>query len=282
MKFKNNTLYLTCQDHLVSSEQFTLMHNPDYDLLLTQPQPAANKIGRYYQSASYISHTDAKKNLMDRVYQMVKKKMLSKKIKLIEKEHPEKGSLLDIGAGTGDFLKTAEQNKWTVKGVEPNAKARKIAQEKGLSILSDSSALKEELFDVISMWHVLEHVPDLEKQIETLDKHLKKNGTLYIAVPNYKSYDARNYGKFWAAYDVPRHLWHFSQTSIKKIFLEKGFCLEALLPLKYDAYYVSLLSESHKGKSNPIRAFFTGFISNWKARQTKEYSSLIYVLKRSE
>src|SRR5699024_4600730 len=136
-------------------------------------------------------------------------------------------------------------------------------------------------FDVISMWHVLEHVPDLEKQLNELDRLLKKNGVLFIAVPNFKSYDAEHYQEFWAAYDVPRHLWHFSKTSISKIFDEFGFEIVATHPLKFDSYYVSLLSEKHKtGKSNFVKAFWTGFRSNSKAKRTNQYSSMIYVLKR--
>ena len=138
-----------------------------------------------------------------------------------------------------------------------------------------------EEYDVITMWHVLEHVENLQEYIQQLKDLLKENGTLLIAVPNYKSYDANYYKEFWAAYDVPRHLWHFSQASISKLFSVENISVVKTLPMKFDSYYVSLLSEKYKnGKMNPIKAFLVGFTSNRKSKQTKEYSSLIYVLKK--
>lgn len=281
MATNNLQHYLTCTDHLVSGEKFELLHDPEMDWLVTSPQPPVEKLPEYYQSEDYISHTDSKKSIVDRIYQVVKSIMLKRKTRLLESYFPQKGNLLDIGAGTGDFLNAAKKSGWEIHGVEPNEKAREIAQEKNIALYKNTGNFHQEQFDVITMWHVFEHVPDLEKQILELDRLLKKDGILIIAVPNFKSHDAKHYREFWAAYDVPRHLWHFSKTSVEKLFGEFGFELVKTLPLKFDSYYVSLLSERHKtGKSNFIKAFQRGFLSNQKAKSSGEYSSHIYVLKR--
>lgn len=146
----------------------------------------------------------------------------------------------------------------------------------------DLSFFKEQKFDVITLWHVLEHVENLESFIQSLKEHLKENGRLVIAVPNYKSFDAKYYGAFWAAFDVPRHLWHFSQTSIQQLFSKVSLNVIRVLPMKFDAFYVSLLSEKYKnGKMNIFKSFWIGFQSNRKAKKTSEYSSLIYILKNN-
>jgi 2-polyprenyl-3-methyl-5-hydroxy-6-metoxy-1,4-benzoquinol methylase len=194
---------------------------------------------------------------------------------------PEK-NILDIGAGTGDFLKVCKVNLWNVFGIEPDMEARNIAAKKGVLLHKDVSHFTDKKFEIITLWHVLEHVENLEEYISTLEKLLSKNGTLIIAVPNYKSYDAKYYSKFWAAFDVPRHLWHFSETSISKLFAPVNLTVEKTLPMKFDAYYISLLSEKYKyGSMKPISALFRGFVSNIKAIKSKQYSSLIYVLKKS-
>ena len=246
-------------------------------------------LAAYYESEEYISHTDANKSLFDKVYQNVKNYTIRQKLNLINSFRTEEKNLLDIGCGTGDFLHFCQQNNWKVTGVEPNKNARDLAIEK-LDLDNSISESVEVLmkdqskrFDVITMWHVLEHVPNLEAYISYLKKLLKPNGRLIIAVPNYKSYDAKYYGKFWAAFDVPRHLWHFSQKSIQLLFLKFDMELENTLPMKFDSYYVSLLSEKYKsGSSNPLKAFYIGFLSNWKASSSTEYSSLIYILKNKK
>lgn len=283
MNFNFTTLrpLLTCKDHMVSGENFDLLHNSEYDLLVTSPKPTAEKLSEYYKSDDYISHTDSKKTLFDKVYQLVKSIMLKKKIGLLENYFPQKGRVLDIGAGTGDFLKAAKNSGWETHGAEPNKKARELARQKEIILNEHTESFPDSNFDAITMWHVLEHVPDLEKQLQEIDRLLKKDGTIFVAVPNFKSFDAEHYQEFWAAYDVPRHLWHFSKTSISKLFKKVNFELEEIVPLKFDAYYVSLLSEKHKtGKSNFAKAFWIGFRSNQKAKRTNAYSSLIYVLKR--
>lgn len=272
------------KDYSVSGEEFQLVFDEVLELYKTEPQPSLSKLGSYYESEDYISHTDAKRNLFEKIYHWVRSYMLSKKIKLVE-QHTKSDTkkLLDIGCGTGDFLAIAQKRHWEISGVEPDVQARKIASEKTTTKIETNEYLSQipnESFDAITMWHVLEHVPNLSEQIQTLKRLLKPNGTIFIAVPNFKSHDAKHYKEFWAAYDVPRHLWHFSQKSIKLLFAKENMKVVKILPMKFDAYYVSLLSEKHKnGKMNPIKGFYRGFLSNLKAKSSSEYSSLIYVIQ---
>ena len=273
--------FLNCIDHTVSKESYEVMINKEYEMLVTSPVPI--DLENYYKSEDYISHTDSKKSLFDRVYQTVRTYTLNKKVSLLNSFNTEEKTVLDIGAGTGDFLLACEKSGWNVIGIEPNKDARNIALKKEIKLhqeLKDVSNLK---FDVITLWHVLEHVPNLKEYLSQIKKLLKPNGVLVIAVPNYKSYDAIYYKEFWAAFDVPRHLWHFSQNSISKLFKKESLIVFKTLPMKFDSYYVSLLSEKYKnGKMNPFKALWIGFKSNRLAKRTKEYSSLIYMLKEAK
>ncbi|MET3028780.1 class I SAM-dependent methyltransferase [Flavobacterium sp. UW10123] len=280
MNVLNKKHFLTVKDHSVSKEIFDLYYDEELDMLITSPQPELQNLGKYYESEDYISHTDNKRSLFEKAYHFVKNIALKNKLNLINSQQPQKGKLLDIGAGTGDFLLTAKNDGWETIGVEPSDRAKNIAKEKGISFVEEISAIESNSLDVITMWHVLEHVPNLEHQIQELKRLLKPTGTLIVAVPNYKSFDAGHYETFWAAYDVPIHFWHFSKKSIQLLFERVDMKLEKILPMKFDSFYVSLLSEKYKtGKMNYIKAFFVGLKSNWKAKSSKEYSSHIYVLK---
>lgn len=281
----NGELYLKCKDYSISGEEFELRYDKELDMLKTYPVPELLKLGEYYESVDYISHTDSKKTIIDRVYQIVKNYAISNKVKLISSycvKNRSETKLLDIGCGTGDFLLSCKNANFDVVGVEPNEKARELAESKlNGYVLTDLSDLKDYKFDVITMWHVLEHVPNLDEYLEKLKFFLKDKGTLIVAVPNYKSFDAKYYGKFWAAYDVPRHLSHFSRASIDRIFFQVGMYVKKELPMKFDAFYVSLLSEKYKNSFLQIfRAFSIGVASNFKAITSREYSSLIYVIKK--
>lgn len=254
-------------------------------MLETHPQPSLEELSKYYDSDDYISHTGAKRNLLEQVYHIVKSIALKRKLKLINKVSNGGKQLLDVGCGTGDFLKISQQNSWSVTGIEPNAKARSMAWEKVGDLIFDEThiiKLEKKSFDVITLWHVLEHLPNINDQIKNLNALLKPNGTLIIAVPNFKSHDAIYYREFWAAYDAPRHLWHFSKNSISKLVSLEHLSVVEIIPMKFDAFYVSLLSEKYKsGKMNVMKAFKTGWRSNQLAKTSKEYSSLIYVIKKS-
>jgi 2-polyprenyl-3-methyl-5-hydroxy-6-metoxy-1,4-benzoquinol methylase len=283
---KDNRIYLKVKDHSVSGEVFELRYNSELDMLETFPHPPENKLSEYYKSEDYISHTDSKRNLFELVYQVVRSISLKRKLKIINSFNTSSKDLLDIGCGTGDFLQTAQKEGWHVTGIEPNEGARRIANTKVKNKIYNSEHLgsfKENSFDVITLWHVLEHLPYLDNHIKRFREYLKPNGFVVVAVPNFKSFDAQFYKSFWAGYDVPRHLWHFSKQSIQRLFEIHGFDLVKVLPLRFDAYYVSLLSEKYRsGFMNPIRAFRIGFKSNLKARSTKQYSSQIYILKLKE
>lgn len=280
MDVLNKKHFLKVKDHSVSKEIFDLYYDENLDMLITSPQPDLENLGRYYESEDYISHTDNKRSVFEKAYHFVKSIALKNKLNLINSEQSQKGKILDIGAGTGDFLLTAKNDGWNVIGIEPSDRAKNSAKQKGISFVEETSELENNSFDVITMWHVLEHVPNLELQIQELKRLLKPTGTLIVAVPNFKSYDAKHYGEFWAAFDVPIHFWHFSKKAIQSLFEKVEMKLEKVLPMKFDSFYVSLLSEKYKtGKMNFITAFFVGLKSNLKASSTKEYSSHIYVLK---
>ncbi|MCP5064813.1 MAG: class I SAM-dependent methyltransferase [Ignavibacteriae bacterium] len=280
-----DNIYISVKDYSVSSEEFQLLINKEFGYLETSPQPSAEKLPEYYKSEDYISHTDTKRNLFEKVYHVIRNISLKRKLKLINSFQSEDKNLLDVGCGTGDFLHIAQQNNWTVSGVEPNEEARQIANSKtknSVYNIEQISQFSKHSFDVISLWHVLEHLPNFKQQVTILKSLLKENGTLVIAVPNYKSYDAKYYKNFWAAFDVPRHLWHFSKGSISKLFSKENMKVVEMYPMKFDSFYVSLLSEKYKsGWMNIFNAFRIGLSSNIKAKRSGEYSSLIYVIKNS-
>ncbi|MDG1715047.1 class I SAM-dependent methyltransferase [Lacinutrix sp.] len=278
--------YIKVKDHSVSGEEFQLIVNNEYGYLETTPQPLVEKLPEYYKSENYISHTNAKRNLFEKTYHVIRNMALKRKLKLINSFSSEEKNLLDIGCGTGAFLKTAKDDGWEVFGIEPNEKARDIANkscEGSVFNIEKLEVFKAQSFDVITLWHVLEHLPNLHAQVLILKTLLKPNGTLVIAVPNYKSYDAKYYKNFWAAYDVPRHLWHFSRESILRLFKTVEMKVVNTLPMVFDAFYVSLLSEKYKNSLlKIIPAFFIGWLSNSKAKRSGEFSSLIYVIKNDK
>jgi len=273
--------HISCKDYTVSKESFSIVRDENSELLVTSPRPDDDDLGAYYESEDYISHSDSKKSVFDRIYQLVRNYTLRKKIKLINSFHISNKTILDLGAGTGDFLLACQKNGWEVEGVEPSDKARDVAEEKlNQKFKKEVSEISNRKYDVITMWHVLEHVPNLNEYVIQLKGLLKENGRLIVAVPNHKSFDAEYYGTFWAAYDVPRHLWHFSQSAIAQLFLKENLEVLKILPMKFDAFYVSLLSEKYRnGRMNPFKSFYIGMRSNLKAKRTKEYSSLIYIIK---
>ena len=276
----SNKIYLETTDHLVSKEKFRLEYLTETDMLVTQPIP--ENLINYYESNNYISHTDEAKTLLEKVYQTVKKIALKRKRELINKYDNTSKTILDIGCGTGEFLITARKNNWNTVGVEINDEARNKSSKKNITTYKFIEEVKSSQFNIITLWHVLEHLKDLNGTITKISSLLDTEGTLIIAVPNYKSYDANYYKEYWAAYDTPRHLWHFSQRSISTIFENHNLKVVRTLPMYFDSYYVSLLSEKYKtGKSNYLKAFYRGILSNLKAKRTGEYSSLIYVLQKA-
>lgn len=273
--------FLTTRDYAFSQEQFELWHDPQLDMLVTKPVP--NDLSAYYESQAYISHTDASASLFEKLYQAVKGFNLRLKVRLLRHYNNHNKKVLDIGAGTGDFLVECKRKHWNVFGIEPNQRARERAKTKGIELMPDWNAAPIQNYGIITLWHVLEHFKDLDLEIQKLIYALDDNGTLIVAVPNYKSYDAHRYKEYWAAYDVPRHISHFSRTSIQRLFARYGMEIVATKPMVFDAFYVALLSERYRsGKSNFLRAFSIALISNIKALRTKEFSSIIFCLKKKQ
>ncbi len=270
--------HLKVKDHFLSGELFNLLHDEDLDMLYTDPVP--EELAKYYESENYISHTDAKRSFVDRIYQMVKYWSVRSKMNLVESHVVGKKVLLDIGAGTGDFLLYAKKRGWSVSGIETNSSARALAKAKDLDLFKERPGGLIPKPTAISLWHVLEHLPDPKEYLKWIHTQLEEQGILIIAVPNFKSWDAKHYQSDWAAYDVPRHLWHFSKKSILEL-INHHFFVEDIKPMVFDSFYVSLLSEKYRnGKSNLIRAFFNGLRSNMAAWSSGEFSSLIYVLRK--
>ncbi len=277
-----SSLFLQCIDYTVSEKTFDIVQCQSCGFKYTNPRPAPEQLGKYYESEEYISHSGTKKGLIYRVYHLARNYTLSKKYALISRSNPK--SILDVGCGTGEFLHYCQQKGLKVTGIEPGEKARNFAknQYKLPVFEEDFFTTATEKFDVITMWHVLEHVPFLQQRIKELHRLLNDNGVLFIAVPNCESYDAAYYGKYWAAYDVPRHLYHFTKKDIKALAEKNQLELLKTLPMKLDSFYVSMLSEKYKtGKINYPKAFWIGLHSNLKAGNNN-YSSLIYVLKKRQ
>ena len=274
--------FMKVKDFSVSGEDFYLFYNIDQSILITSPQPEERIIGKYYESENYISHTDGHKNWFEKAYQLVKYFSLKRKLALINRLHSNKGKILDVGSGTGDFLVAAKKNGWTALGIEPNTKAKEIAIKKEIEVLSDINDIKENQFDLITLWHVLEHLPELDLQLKKYHKLLKPNGVLLVAVPNFKCYSATHYKSFWAAYDVPRHFWHFSQKGMTSLFSKNQLEVVKTIPMKWDAYYVNLLSEKYAhGHMKIFSAFFHALKCNLAAKRTGEYASLIYCVQKT-
>ena len=282
----NQSPFLTCIDYTVSHETFAIVKCAKCQFAFTNPFPDPSKLGNYYLSSDYISHSSRPTSLMDRIYVLARTQTLKWKTALVKKYSSNNSTtLFDYGCGTGDFLKACMANGWNITGVEPSNIARQIASEKTSQyIYSTLDEMSSGTFDTITLWHVLEHIPDLNSLLSTLSNKLKQTGTIFIAVPNRSSWDANYYKETWAAYDVPRHLWHFRQQDIQTIMNAHSLTVVTTLPMKLDAYYVSLLSEKYQGKTlNPLsmmRSMINGLRSNISARTTTEYSSLIYVIKK--
>lgn len=278
--FSSHSNHLIVDDHSHSQESFAIVKCQKCSFLYTNPRPDMNSIGSYYESDDYISHTDNSNNLTNVIYKIARRFTMNWKKGLIEKRSPEK-KMLDYGCGTGDLLAHMKQYKWEVTGIEPSEHARSKAEEKGLTVYPELSKDLKDKFHIITAWHVVEHVHDLLETIRALRKLLHKDGKLMLAVPNSASYDAEHYEAYWAGYDVPRHLYHFTPDTFKTLASKTKLKLEEVIPMKLDSFYVSLLSEKYKGNNMALlRGFQTGLKSNRKARQTGNYSSLIYVLTK--
>ncbi len=284
---KNTTFdtLVESKDYCVSNEDFNVAKCTKCGFAFTVNAPDASHIGKYYEHADYVSHTDTKEGLFFNIYHKVRAFMLGQKMSYIDK-HVSLNKMLDIGAGTGYFVNHVQTHGVEVTGFEPDADARKQAKQNfAIELKASLEEILEnnEEFDAISMWHVLEHVHELEKYFGHFQKLLKTRGVLAIAVPNYTSYDGQFYKKFWAAYDLPKHLWHFSPRSIKELAEANNFEHIKSYAMPFDPFYIALLSEGHKqsGFLGKLRAACVGLVSFLKGLMNSEKaSSVVYIFKK--
>lgn len=274
-----------CKDYTVSHENFSLVKCTVCGLKITSPRPTDSELSKYYLSEDYISHSNKARSIIDKAYLFIRKFTLKRKVKLIS-QFASIPTILDYGCGTGEFLNICKSAGWVTTGIEPSTKARQMANQlSNLRVYSSSTDLPDVKYEIITLWHVLEHISDLDAVVKDLSKRLSDHGTIFIAVPNYECYDAAIYKDYWAGYDVPRHLWHFSKHSIEKLLHSHSLKLKSILPMSFDSFYVSLLSERYKNNNaysiaGCINAFMIGLRSNIKAKKTGKYSSLIYIVQK--
>jgi 2-polyprenyl-3-methyl-5-hydroxy-6-metoxy-1,4-benzoquinol methylase len=276
--------FIECKDYTVSKESFQINSCSSCGFKFTNPRPDDSVLSNYYKSEEYISHSNTSKGIISKLYKFVRNRTLRQKLNMLN-GYVSRGTILDYGCGTGMFLKTCQEDGWKAFGMEPDDGARKIASEQGLNVFSDKERLQtyitNQTFDAITLWHVLEHVTDLSNTLSFFKRKLNTGGVLIIAVPNHTSYDAKCYGEFWAAYDVPRHIYHFEPSTMQKLLSSFGFKLQEMRPMKFDSFYVSMLSEKYKtGSINYFKAFITGLKSNLNAKSPGMYSSVIYIFKK--
>ena len=274
---------ITAEDFLITREKFQIYSCDKCGLRFTNPRPNDDQLAGYYDSSEYISHSNESASLVDGLYKIARTFTLRRKRKLIEKLSLNK-RLLDVGCGTGHFIDYCQQHGWQVNGVEPNDIARTQAEDKTKIIIQhDLSEIVDASYEVITLWHVLEHLSDLEQTMNQLKSLLAPGGVLIIAVPNFDAYEATVFDEYWAAYDVPRHLYHFNRKALAQLSKKHGLKIVRTYPMKLDSFYISLLSNKNKNNSNKyISSFITGLLSNIYALKSKNYSSLIYQIEKSE
>ncbi len=275
------SLYLNTKDFFFTQEEFSLTKCKNCNLVFTNPIP--QNLSKYYETPDYLSHNTGDSGILGGIYSTLRNINIRRKYNLVSK-YNNQGNVLDIGCGTGELLNFFNNKKWNTIGIEPNNSARKFAVNKhGITVFDEEKllTLSSDSFDVISMWHVLEHVPDLHNRISQVSKLLKKDGTIFIALPNLSSPDSVKYKEYWSALDVPRHLYHFNQETFEKLISQHNLKLIHAEPMKFDSYYVSMLSEKYlKNKLYIPLAIKNGFISNIKAKRKNNYSSMIFVVKK--
>jgi 2-polyprenyl-3-methyl-5-hydroxy-6-metoxy-1,4-benzoquinol methylase len=276
---------LIAKDYTTTQEEFSIVTCMNCGFVFTNPRPDIKSIGKYYLSDKYISHNSETKKILDRIYVFARKISLGWKYRLIS-ERKKPGQLLDVGCGTGDFLSYLKNKNWGVTGIEPSTNANGIAAEKlNQNIYSAISEINNKKFNVITLWHVLEHIHLMSDTLQKIKSLLADDGTIFIAVPNHESPDAHKYKQYWAAYDVPRHLWHFSKSTMALCLQNEGLKVEQIVPMKLDSFYVSLLSEKYKNPDSSIlsqvlSAVVNGLYSNLKASFSTNHSSLIYIVRK--
>lgn len=270
------------KDHLVTQQEFQLHVTEPHHYLATYPIPDTSILSEYYDHPDYHSHNEDQNNFTSRVFHGIKTINTKYKIHIVKNNVTERNSILDYGCGTGYFLQNIKKKFENIQGIEPNPQAKQLAQKRSIPVVSARENTNGTPYSCITLWHVLEHIPDLDTTLQWLHSHLTEQGTLFIAVPNHASYDACYYKTHWAGWDVPRHLWHFTKPTLTSLLEEHHFRVIKFLPLPFDAFYVSLLSERYQNNSHPmLQAILRGFISNAYSLTTRQPSSFIAVVKKA-
>ncbi len=275
-------LVLKSKDYFLTQELFQIYKCTSCKISFTDPIPDNKIITKYYQSDSYVSHGQSR-SILDSVYVLARKYTLNWKVKIL-KSLISQGTVLDFGCGTGDFLKICKDSGFQIQGIEPAAKAREQAEYKTKTKIHENiSELKGDKYGIITLWHVLEHVHNLKTTLLTLKDKLSTDGKILIAVPNHLSYDAKYFKEYWAAYDLPRHIWHFNYESMSSLLDEAGLVIVKTVAMKLDAYYISLLSNKYQNRNTffkIVNSIVVGLTSNIKAKQNDNYSSVLFIVKR--
>jgi|TARA_Y100000031_G_C8214549_1_gene382687 2-polyprenyl-3-methyl-5-hydroxy-6-metoxy-1,4-benzoquinol methylase len=273
--------FLNTTDYFYTQEAFSLTQCENCDFVFTNPVP--NNPYKYYETQDYLSHDSGDRGVIGRLYSLFRNINIKRKYELVRK-YCDNGSILDIGCGTGELLRFFNKKNWSVTGIEPNPKAREFAiSNYNLNVLDENNLdeFSPGTLDVISLWHVLEHVPDLHKRLSQINELLKDDGTIFIALPNLESPDSEKYKEYWSGLDVPRHLHHFTKTTFSKLISTHNMKIVHSEPMKFDSYYVSLLSEKYlKNRFYFLSAIYNGYISNLEAKVSNNYSSMIFVVKK--
>lgn len=276
--------WLLSKDFAISQEEFHIVSCKQCAFKFLNPRPSQKEIGRYYDSQRYLSHQSEKKDLVAQLYDWVKNHItLPQKYRWIKKySSKEVGSLLDVGCGNGSFLRYMQNKGWQCSGIEPHTPALQFVQDKSHIYPSFNEIEKKNIkFDVITLWHVLEHVHELDFYMNKLYELISEKGKIFIAVPNPASYDSQYYKEFWAAWDPPRHLYHFTAYHMHNLCWKHGLRIQTSIGMPFDAYYIALLSSEYKyGRKKWLSAFLQASISNWKALRNKQYSSLLYIIDK--
>lgn len=268
------------KDHFLSQEIFEIKETETKGVWKTSPIPS--NLSKYYESEDYISHHQDSGSAKEKLYKFLQGFNLSYKKNILSKSLSSgfDKKVLDYGCGAGEFVKYIE-NDYITFGFEPNDDARNAARQKTskTTLVSNLDEIEDHSLDAITLWHVFEHVENQEEMLSIFYKKLKVDGKLIIAVPNPTSYDAIYYKEFWAAFDVPRHVYHFSRNGMLKLMNNNYWKVEKVKPLLLDSFYISMLSEKYKNSSlSWLKASLRGAISNIKASFSGEFSSLIYII----
>ena len=278
--------YADCIDFTVSKESFILLRCPQCGVVFTSNPPKESETIRYDTLDLKLKLGDSPRGLTDKLYYYVRHRMLRKKASIVESQsYRTGGTLLNYGAKTGYFSHYMERRGWKVTSIEKYHEERQFSLETfhhRMYDVSEMDRLTPETFDVITLWHVFEHCYNPNGLLNRFYRLLRPGGILLIACPNICSTDAMHYGANWAAYNVPRHLWHFNPTSLSNLLNKHGFTLMHRQKLSYDCFYISVLSEKNKNSKMPfLRGMWFGmrcwFIS--LARLDKS-SSLVYVFRK--